>query len=166
MDKIDTFYKYDITKLPRHMIRNLFKNQIKYIRTNPLFVYDGDTLDICFEYNNDIYRETVRIKGYDSPEIRTKNAEEKIKAKQAKVFLQNIIKDETQIMIGKFDSTDKWGRLLADIYLFEKKEKIDMNEIIKQIEKNEELIILSELMISNGHGYAYFGKTKRKYTNK
>ena len=152
----------DIKKLPRHMMRNILKNQIKYIRTTPSFVYDGDTMDICFEYNNNIYRESVRIKGYDSPEMRAKDDEEKIKAIQAKVFLQNIIKDKKKIMIAKFDSTDKWGRILADIYLFEKKESLNMNDVIEQIEKNKKLNMLSELMISNGHGYAYYGEKKRK----
>lgn len=42
-------------------------------------VYDGDTITIIFRFGSHFYHKRCRIYGIDTPEIRTKNNEEKQK---------------------------------------------------------------------------------------
>ena len=81
-------------------------------------VYDADTITIASKlpYNNSpLYRWSVRINGIDAPELKSKNSDladlalhgkdelsEKILGK--KVHLKNV-------------STEKYGRILADVFL-------------------------------------------------
>jgi endonuclease YncB( thermonuclease family) len=83
-------------------------------------VYDGDTITVAtpLDYTRaPIYRFQVRLRGIDTPEIRGSSPEEKTAATKVrdalaakvlnqKVFLQNI-------------DTEKYGRVLADVFLDE-----------------------------------------------
>ena len=83
-----------------------------------LKVYDGDTITIAsklpFE-NSPIYRFSVRLAGIDTPEIKGKTEKEKNTAKDAKNKLETMIMGK-QILL-KNVNTEKYGRILADIYL-------------------------------------------------
>ena len=83
-----------------------------------LKVYDGDTIMIAsklpFE-NSPIYRFSVRLAGIDTPEIKGKTENEKNMAKEAKNKLQNMIMNKYILL--KNVNTEKYGRILADIYL-------------------------------------------------
>ena len=113
-------------------------------------VYDGDTCKVIIPYKNDFYRWNVRLTGYDTPEMRPSrnkpNREDEIKAaKLAKSFLKSrVMNNNNQIVYIKCGKFDKYGRLLAEIFT-------DIND---NVSVNQE-------MISNGHGYAYDGGTKR-----
>ncbi len=88
-------------------------------------VYDGDTITVesKISFNGKIieesplYKISVRLLGIDTPEIKGKSEDEKIKAKQAKEALQNLILDKN--VNFKNNQTEKYGRLLADVYLTE-----------------------------------------------
>jgi micrococcal nuclease len=83
-------------------------------------VYDGDTITIASKMPFDqspYYRFSVRLKGIDCPEIRTKNAEEKQCAILTRNFLKDLLMDK--IVTLKEVEIEKFGRILADVYLDE-----------------------------------------------
>jgi micrococcal nuclease len=104
-------------------------------------VYDGDTITIASRLpypESPLYRFSVRVNGIDCPEIRTKNSNEKECAQLAKEYLQELLLNKSVIL--KNVDTDKYGRLLADVYI-----------------DNENI---SDLMIKNRFAVKYDGGTK------
>ena len=101
-------------------------------------VYDGDTIKIVFEYKGEFIKYSARLYGIDTPEIRTKDAEEKKRGYEARDFLRSLILDRVlKVDLLKFD---KYGRLLATVY------------------DNGRSVV--DLMVSEGYGKPYFGGTK------
>uniref|UniRef100_A0A6C0DG29 TNase-like domain-containing protein n=1 Tax=viral metagenome TaxID=1070528 RepID=A0A6C0DG29_9ZZZZ len=81
-------------------------------------VYDGDTITIASKLpykSSEIYRFSVRLRGIDSPEIKSKSPVEKELALNSKMCLSNVILG--QIVQLKNVSTEKYGRILADVYV-------------------------------------------------
>ena len=81
-------------------------------------VYDGDTITIATRLpfpNSPIYRFPVRLLGIDSAEIKGKTKEEKSCAIASRDALYSKIFGE--IVTLKNVSTEKYGRILADVYL-------------------------------------------------
>ena len=90
-------------------------------------VYDGDTITIASKLpfdNSPIYRFSVRLAGIDTPEIKGKTEKEKTMAINAKNKLQTLIMDKYVLL--KNINTEKYGRILADIYL----EDIHINKLM------------------------------------
>lgn len=111
-------------------------------------VYDGDTVTIVLYNKLGYEKHKLRMYGYDSPEMKPRlnspNREEEIKkAKDAKQYLSNLVLNK----IVKFESMgyDKYGRLLGKLYLLNLCSEQELNQ----------------LMIDLGHGYPYFGGTKK-----
>jgi endonuclease YncB( thermonuclease family) len=124
--------------------------------------YDGDTADCILIYKNNLLRFKVRFYGYDSPEMKPslniKDRDEiKKKAIEAKKKLWNLcsgLDDITEKYHKKIikivcDDFDKYGRLLITAYDFDYNDILDFNYSINNI------------MIEEGHGYSYFGGTKK-----
>ena len=89
-------------------------------------VYDGDTITIASNvpglYNSPIYKFSVRLNGIDTPEMRTKDEDEKEIATLARDALsEKIMGKEIRLENIK---TEKYGRVLCDIYL----DKIHLNQ--------------------------------------
>jgi len=103
-------------------------------------VYDGDTITIATKIHkmSPVYRFSVRLNGIDTPEIKTHSKTEKELAIKAKEFLSGIILDK--IVELKNISTEKYGRLLADVYF--------------------EGCHINSLMITNGYAVKYNGGKK------
>jgi micrococcal nuclease len=81
-------------------------------------VYDGDTITIATKLpmaNSPVYRFPVRLTGIDSPEIKGKSEAEIALAKQSRDSLHELIYGKT-VKLGNV-SMEKYGRLLADVYL-------------------------------------------------
>ena len=81
-------------------------------------VYDGDTITIASKLPYEtsiIYRFSVRLLGIDSPEIKSKITREKQLAIQSRDALVDLIMDKTIQL--KNISSEKYGRVLADVYL-------------------------------------------------
>jgi micrococcal nuclease len=82
-------------------------------------VYDGDTITIASKYpgapDSPMYRFSVRLNGIDSAEIKGKTFAEKEQAILARDALSKMILNK--IVVLKNLSTEKYGRLLADVYL-------------------------------------------------
>lgn len=81
-------------------------------------VYDGDTITIASKIPNTdlpMYRFSVRLSGIDSPEIKGQTEKEKMLAKDSRDALHKLIYGK--IIHLQNVSIEKYGRLLADIYL-------------------------------------------------
>ena len=81
-------------------------------------VYDGDTITLATKLpmsNSPIYRFPVRLTGIDSPEIKGKSGEEVALAKQSRDALNELVFGKI-VRLGNV-STEKYGRLLADVYI-------------------------------------------------
>ena len=83
-----------------------------------IHVYDGDTITIVSKLPYDaspLYRFSVRLAGIDSAEIKGKTERERELAQEAKIALQKLILNK--VVALKNLKTEKYGRVLADVYL-------------------------------------------------
>lgn len=105
-------------------------------------VYDGDSITIATQtyLHYPVYRFSVRLNGIDTPEIRTSNENEKMHGYKAKNALSEKILNK--IVVLKNLDSEKYGRLLADVYL------------------NDENV--NQWMIDEGYAVKYDGGTKVK----
>jgi len=81
-------------------------------------VYDGDTITIASKLpyaESPVYRFQVRLNGIDSPEIKGSNEDEKLAAVYAKNEMIHLVMNKTVQL--KNVGTEKYGRLLADVYV-------------------------------------------------
>jgi len=108
-------------------------------------IYDGDTLYIDLDYEApDILIKSIgiRIKGIDTPEIKTKNLEEKKQGIRSREALKKYINDANKIIFKDIER-DKYFRLLAKL-------EINGRDI-------------AEIMINEGFGKEYYGGKKEKF---
>jgi endonuclease YncB( thermonuclease family) len=130
-----------------------YLNNICYSHTLPFIppidfgkvikVYDGDTITIAARLPNTlgpIYRFSVRLLGIDSPEIKGKT----FKEKELAVISRDIL---SQLIMGKIVylrnvSMEKYGRILADVYLGD--------------------VHINDWMLKNGYAIPYDGGTKHR----
>lgn len=115
-------------------------------------VYDGDTLTVKFIYRGEITQSKVRMLGYDSPEMkpkklgRTKDSLER--EKKAAIAARNRLRDLCQdLVVVKFGLNDKYGRPLGTLHTLDGK------------------LCINNIMLDEGHGYSYDGKTKQQWSN-
>jgi endonuclease YncB( thermonuclease family) len=105
-----------------------FTTQIDWKNTKPFIppicggivikVYDGDTITIVSKLpyeKSELYRFPVRLNGIDAPEIKSHSDDEKVIAKEAREYLSNLLLHK--YVSVKNLNTEKYGRLLADVYL-------------------------------------------------
>lgn len=116
-----------------------------------LKVYDGDTFiaDIDLGFGFFLKNKLVRLMGVDTPEIKTKDSEEKKFAELSKKFVENFFKQNknevilhTHIEKISLEGKEKFGRILA--YVFNDSSEESLNKKI----------------IDNLLGVEYFGKSK------
>jgi endonuclease YncB( thermonuclease family) len=107
-------------------------------------VYDGDTITVVFKVFGAFHKFSIRMDGYDSPEMRSKNTDpqkkelEKSWACKSRDFLSDIILDK--VITLKCKDYDKYGRIMA---------------VVELEGKN-----INDLMISNGYTRVYDGGHK------
>ena len=106
-------------------------------------VYDGDTIHIVFKYFDTFFKWNCRIQHVDTPELRTKDLEEKKRGYECRDKLSALILDK--VVSVKCSKFDKYGRLLVEITVPESGVKIH------------------EYLISEGLANKYEGKTKEKW---
>jgi endonuclease YncB( thermonuclease family) len=106
-------------------------------------VYDGDTVHAVFKMFDKYYKWNCRILHVDTPELRTKDLEEKKRGYECKEKLCALILDK--IVLLNCSKFDKYGRLLVEITVPETGVKIH------------------EYLISEGLANKYEGKTKEKW---
>ena len=109
-------------------------------------VYDGDTITIASKLpyeTSPLYRFSVRLNGIDCPEIKSKDENEKECAQIAKKEMNDLIMNK--IVTLKNVQTEKYGRILADVYIGD--------------------LHLNQHMIEKRLAVTYDGGTKMKPTN-
>jgi len=106
-----------LRKIPRNLNpRNMSKFVPPIHRGRVVKVYDGDTITIGSylpHHNSELFKFSVRLRGIDCPELKTKDKDEKYIAEQARDFIKDIVLDE-MVTLKEVD-TEKYGRILADV---------------------------------------------------
>lgn len=116
-------------------------------------IYDGDTFDATIELEKKIFiRFRCRMWGYDAPEIKTKDNEEKKKGIETKEFLISELKKTNMMSVIRCMGFDKYGRLLLILYIPSVYPQFSINDLI----------------VNKDLGYLYLGgnKDKEKKENK
>ena len=105
--------------------------------------YDGDTITVDIPYVSPILGDSisVRVNGIDTPEIKGKCEKEEKLAKEAKKFVNNILRSSSKINLKNI-KRDKYFRILADV----------------ETSQGD----LANLLLDNGFAVEYDGGTKTK----
>ena len=106
-------------------------------------VVDGDTIDCILDLGFSILHKCrVRLYGIDTPESRTRDLDEKARGKLASKFLEDSIKNGTEIILRSElkDSKGKYGRVLGSIVV----DDLDINQA----------------MVAQNLAVKYFGQSK------
>ena len=107
-------------------------------------VVDGDTVDVVIDFGFNLSKkERVRLAGIDSPESRTRDAEEKIFGLEAKAYLKTRLEGSKKLIV-KTEKDGKYGRMLGWFY----------NSDVESSINNE--------MIEKGYAWEYDGGKKEK----
>jgi len=86
--------------------------------------YDGDTIDFLVDCGFGVYKKiTVRVRGVDTPEIKTKDSMEKKRAKVSKIYTQTELQKAQKIIIRTYKTKtgkDKksFTRYIADVIYY------------------------------------------------
>jgi micrococcal nuclease len=99
-------------------------------------VVDGDTIEVVIDLGFSIYiNYTIRLLGINAAETRTKNLIEKSQGLLAKTWLtKELVGKSLTIKTIKNDKKDKFGRLLAEVF-------VEGNEIsVNQKMLNENIV--------------------------
>jgi micrococcal nuclease len=93
------------------MVNNLYTYKATVVR-----VIDGDSVELIIDLGFTVqWKSICRLYGINTPELRSKNANEKARAIAAKEFTKANL-NEGSIVIIKSEKLDKYGRPLVDIY--------------------------------------------------
>lgn len=131
-------------------------------RARLLETHDGDTIKVAVVLHGKVVKVAVRLLGVDTPEVRTKNPEEKAAGIRARNFvaawalpgrftvegvygesaLKAAYAEKAVMLEVDFKGTDKYGRHIGSVY------RPGCGRS------------LSDLLISSGHAVAYDGGTK------
>ena len=114
-----------------------------HYKAEVLSVYDGDTITVMIDQGMKHFaRVKVRMIGINTPELRTKDLEEKERGYAAKDYLKSRIEGKTVVVHTV--KKGKFGRWLGVIWLYEE----GMEELGES---------LNDEMIRMGHAVAYDG---------
>ena len=83
-------------------------------------VVDGDTVDVDIDLGFDVWmlKQRIRLYGVDTPESRTRDAEEKVFGNMAKDFVkEHVPEGSTQVLRTKLDGKGKFGRILGEFVI-------------------------------------------------
>ena len=109
-------------------------------------VYDGDTITIAayMPYaDSSLFRFSVRLNGIDTPEIKGHSDEEKKAAKVSRAALNEKLLH--RVVTLKNVQTEKYGRILADVYLDD--------------------LHINQWMLDNNYAVKYDGGTKEVFSS-
>ena len=91
-------------------------------------VYDGDTITVANRLsipNSPMYRFPVRLRGIDAAEMKPRDGPQFGEACRARDALSELVLGK--IVMFENVGTEKYGRILADVYLLERSGKIHVN---------------------------------------
>ena len=114
----------------------LFQYKAEVIR-----VVDGDTIDASVDLGFDTWKKVrIRFQGFNAPESRTRNLEEKKRGLAAKDRVKEILEENGNKFILKSHGVGKYGRCLGEIFV----ETLGGDS-------------LQKTLINEGHGVEYNG---------
>jgi len=121
-------------------------------------VYDGDTLTVVFRYRGELQQHSVRMIGYDSPEMKPPKTKpdrehEIAAAKEARKALMTITgfdEQSTHLVSIECHAFDKYGRILVNLYTKRRNRWWSWRECIN----------VNQWMIDRGYGVPYDGGSK------
>lgn len=125
--QLDCVIQPDSCYLPKNLDYKTLPHFIPPINSGRVIkVYDGDTITVVSKIKglkkSPIYKFQIRLNGIDTPEIKTKNQEEKEIALKIRDMLSDKILGKDIVL--KNIQTEKYGRLLCEIYL----DKLHINQ--------------------------------------
>ena len=106
-------------------------------------VVDGDTVDVDIDLGFDVWmlKQRIRLYGVDTPESRTRDAEEKVFGNLAKNFVQvRLPVGSNQVLRTKLDGKGKFGLILGEFVIGE--------------------TTLNSLLIESNNAVKYHGQSK------
>ena len=109
-------------------------------------VYDGDTITVACKYpkrGNQLYRFSVRLAGINAPEMNADSFIERVEANISKNELHRLVFNET-VKLENI-KTEKYGRLLADVYLAD--------------------LHINNWLLENNYAVPYYGGSKNRKLN-
>ena len=116
-----------------------------FYNANIVRVIDGDTIvcNIDLGFDTWIHNEHVRLLGINAPEVRTRDPIEKVAGIEAKKYVERFFAQyENKIVLETFyDSTGKYGRTLAIVYVVDP--------------ENDRLISLNDKLVEEGYAMLY-----------
>lgn len=119
--------------------------ELYFYKAKVVKIIDGDTLDLDIDLGFDIWHAIrVRMYGIDAPETRTTNLTEKQSGLLTKEYVKNWFdKNGYDVVIKTYkEKTEKYGRILADVYNTSSSE------------------CLNNILIANNLAKPYFGDKK------
>ena len=89
-----------------------------YYRAHVVSVYDGDTCRVDLDLGFGVWKknETLRLSRINAPEVR---GEEKAAGRLSRDYLRGLILDKDVMIQSIRDRKGKYGRYLAEIWLFD-----------------------------------------------
>lgn len=109
-------------------------------------VYDGDTITITSKLpyaESELYKFRIRLARIDTPEIKGQTEHERTKALEAKSYLEDLILNK--LVSLRNVKTDKYGRILCDVYVDER--------------------CVNDLMLQSHHAISYDGGKKQEFVD-
>jgi micrococcal nuclease len=87
-------------------------------RAKILRVVDGDTVDADIDLGCFVHRESrLRLYGVNTPELHDPDAATRARAVQARDWMRGKVEGRDVIVRTHLDRSDKYGRLLAEIFM-------------------------------------------------
>ena len=112
---------------------------------------DGDTVDVDIDLGFGVWlqKQRVRLYGVDTPESRTRDAEEKVFGNLAKKFVEDRLPvGSKQKLRTRLDGKGKFGRILGEFLIYDP--KTDRESTINQ------------MLIETSNAVAYHGQSKEE----
>ena len=111
------------------------------VDANVVSVYDGDTIKVIFPLHGVLYKWNCRLSGVDTPELRTRNENEKAYGYVVRDKLrEKILNKVVRVSCGDLD---KYGRLLVTVFMEDEN--------------------VNQWLITSDYAFAYDGGTKRSW---
>jgi len=113
-------------------------------------IIDGDTVDAIIDLGFDVkLKRRVRLAGIDTPELNSKNPQERQAAKIARDYLKSLLKSKEIYLKSEKVKWDKYNRYVAYIYVI----------------PNEYEVTVSKIMFDKGLAKPYYGGKKEEWTD-
>lgn len=101
-------------------------------------VVDGDTIDVRADLGFDVcFNVRLRLFGIDTPEVRTRDLEEKERGLIAKNYVESMCLGKEVTIHSKKDRQGKYGRYLAEVFV------------------DTEVLSINSLLLKNGMAEVY-----------